>query len=799
MDELNFEDSQVKTLFATMFEQRTLVPVLGAGFTKGSSTREAHVPDEAEFMSTMVSTLVANAGPDAKELEGRQFAEVAEAFLDNTFVPTTEAKRIIQRFFVGVILPLDKRSFLECPWPYIYTLNIDDAIESNSSFKNKVLPNRLISSIAKNLPCVYKVHGDAADELLYDEPSKIIFSTGQYVRSLISNKSMLNSLKTDLVEGNTLFVGCSLSNEIDLLFALAEYNQAFPPLRRSMFVSSKKLTKFELARLTKHGINTVLYVTSYDDFYARLVEWGRQAATRATGGVNPFSLRQNPTSFLPPDRKTNLAFLIKEAADSVQYDRVLPAYYIQRDIEAAVASASESGQLILVRGRRFSGKSLMLRSIANAAKSRDVYFVDSSLRMSQGGLNDLLKGTNRLLVFDTNSLTPETAATLGRSVDALASSHCSAIVSVNRTEPDVIGPLVRHVEDRWDFELESRLSDGELARLNHKLDSLGMLRFDGRRTLLENTFRILEKAPGIKSELTPMAVLSEEEFELLLVVAVADKAFSSLATALGIRSAELFALCEKLAPVIDIRESGRGELPDTHSRYKVITNSTTGLALLIRHVVSVKGYQWLADRFSNLVKRLALIPGYATIAHSMYMFDAINFILSQGVIPGGQIGYIPVVRSLYEKLQSELNDSPDYWLQRAKASLNIEDTEDGLMDGISYATKSLTDAERQRTADNSEFLIALLYGKLCFVTKYENTTYLKAAVDWFSQAIRNYNRNSSYVQTMLERVQNRRNWFDQLCDRLKGDNLPIELLSCKPNIDFLISAQRIWLQLRTRV
>ena len=185
-----------------------------------------------------------------------------------------------------------------------------------------------------------------------------------------------------------------------------------------------------------------------------------------------------------------------------------------------------------------------------------------------------------------------------------------------------------------------------------------------------------------------MAVLSEEEFELLLVVAVADKAFSSLATALGIRSAELFALCEKLAPVIDIRESGRGELPDTHSRYKVITNSTTGLALLIRHVVSVKGYQWLADRFSNLVKRLALIPGYATIAHSMYMFDAINFILSQGVIPGGQIGYIPVVRSLYEKLQSELNDSPDYWLQRAKASLNIEDTEDGLMDGISYATKS---------------------------------------------------------------------------------------------------------------
>jgi hypothetical protein len=207
---LELRDEKTEAMIVTMLQKRNLVPVLGAGFSKGSTTQSACVPAADEFRTTMLAILSAHVGSDADYLNGKRFAEVAEYFLNPDFVPTTVVKDTIRKYFTGVTLSSDRKAFLSCPWPYIYTLNIDDAIESNSRFRNKVVPNRPISNTSKQLPCVYKVHGDAADELIYDEPSKIIFSTAQYVRSLTTNMSMLNSLKTDLTEQNILFVGCSL-------------------------------------------------------------------------------------------------------------------------------------------------------------------------------------------------------------------------------------------------------------------------------------------------------------------------------------------------------------------------------------------------------------------------------------------------------------------------------------------------------------------------------------------------------------------------------------------------------------
>jgi hypothetical protein len=164
---LELRDEKTEAMIVTMLQKRNLVPVLGAGFSKGSTTRSACVPAADEFRTTMLAILSAHVGSDADYLNGKRFAEVAEYFLNPDFVPTTVVKDTIRKYFTGVTFSSDRKAFLQ-------------------------------------------VHGDAADELIYHEPSKIIFSTAQYVRSLTTNMSMLNSLKTDLTEQNTLFVGCSL-------------------------------------------------------------------------------------------------------------------------------------------------------------------------------------------------------------------------------------------------------------------------------------------------------------------------------------------------------------------------------------------------------------------------------------------------------------------------------------------------------------------------------------------------------------------------------------------------------------
>jgi hypothetical protein len=174
------------------------------------------------------------------------------------------------------------------------------------------------------------------------------------------------------------------------------------------------------------------------------------------------------------------------------------------------------------------------------------------------------------------------------------------------------------------------------------------------------------------------------------------------------------------------------------------------------------------------------------------MFDAINHILSQGVGQHEGTGYRPVVRSLYENLQPVLNHSPDYWLQRAKAVLNIEDDEERTLEGIGFAKKAYSEARRERTVDNAEFLIALLYGKLCSITRYEQIDYVSSAVKWFARAIHNYERNENYIQGMLDRSRDRKGYFDQICDYFEGPVVDVALLELKRDVEFLLSIRRTW-------
>jgi hypothetical protein len=67
-----------------------------------------------------------------------------------------------------------------------------------------------------------------------------------------------------------------------------------------------------------------------------------------------------------------------------------------------------------------------------------------------------------------------------------------------------------------------------------------------------------------------------------------------------------------------------------------------------------------------------------------------------------------------------------------------------------------------------------------------------AAIKWFAQAIRNYERNETYVQAMLDRNRHRKGYFDQMCDYLEGRLSDAALLPLKREVDFLISVRRNW-------
>jgi hypothetical protein len=792
MEYYDLDDLKLEQMMVSMLAQGNLFPVIGAGFTNNEQAKNYKVPNEDELKSIMLNELEKSLGSQVDGLRSKDFSNVAEHFLNPDFISRERSKKLIADYFTEVTLGANKKSFLNCRWPYVYTLNIDDAIEKNSNYQNKVLPNRKLSANQNSLLCVYKLHGDAVDELLYDETIKIIFSTGSYIRSITTNTSMLNHLKNSLVEQNVIFLGCRLTHEIDILYSLSEYNEKFPESRKGFFVTRRKLSVFDEKDLEKHGVNAVIKVDDYDSFYTMVDYWcakARQGGDKKAIDINKY-MPSDITNF-GNDKNKNLAFLLKDIEADLEKKNIIPDFYIERDIERSVLKALDKNALVLIRGRRFSGKSMLLRGIGASLKTKAVYFFNSEGALTKDALNEMKTVDNGLFIFDTNVLTTESANTLCSLIEAFRIKNSSLLVAVNPTEPNIVGALIKCVSDDGEFYLEPKLSAEELKKINSKLDGLGIIKFDAR-SILENTFRLLAKYPMHKSKLAPRDDMPDNHAKILLFISIFDKVYSSIAAAIGAGQNKIYDLCNDLAPLLDLVPTGVAELRETGSRYKIVSNSKTGVALHLRQLIIKKGYQWMSNMFLEIATSLSNIPELSSYANRIIMFDSLNYVLSLTTEDKGRSGYIPVVRSLYVNLQPVFKDLPDYWLQRAKSVLSLETGEKLLVDGIDYALKAHNEAKRDRTIDNAEFTIALLYGKLCYYTEYKNTLYLTEAIKWFSASIGNYSRNEAYVKSMLEERSNSQNWFNKFCAQLQGNLSDPALLSSRDDIKHLLDVYKNW-------
>ena len=790
MELLTLNDPATKDMMSTMLQKRNLVPVLGAGFSKGQQSYRATVPDAATFRSVMLQTIKEHAADnDISSIADKNFHEVAEYFMNKDFVPLDVRKIVIRNYFTDVSLSINLVNFLKCNWPYVYTLNIDDAIESNSKFSYTILPYRNISSSAREFDCVYKIHGDAKYEIAYEESSSIIFSTDSYVQSLTTNQSMLTALRTDLVEQNTLFLGCSLDGEIDLLYSLTSYRGTFPTGRKSIYVSSFEPDRYFKAKLAKHGINSIFLIQDYDGFYKWFASISFESG-RSISHIAPYSIARIEYP-LKNDRRANIDFLLRSPTSRVQQtSTVLPDFYIERDIARPIDVALNRESVVLVRGRRFSGRSLLLRGLARSSTSRNVYLFGSDVSVTTEIIDDLRMVRNGLFLFDTNSLSARTAGLVASSLEHFRSNGSRAVIAVNRTEFDVTGIFAKIISDEEDFELEGRLGRDELRRLNDKLDKLGMFRFQPSKTILNNTFSMLSRYDEHTSVLLEINTLLPGEEDILLIVAVMDKCFTNLASVFDVRGDGVFAFATKMAPLIDVADTSQTEMKDSNSRHKLVHNSQIGIRLAVREVVARDRTKNVSDRLFGIASRLLGIPQFQAVGRKIVMFDAVNDLLTD--ISGNEMnmGYRPTVLDLYQKLQAIMYGAPDYWLQRAKAILYLEADPRALIEGIGYAKKALAEATRERTADNAEFTVALLYGKLCNVTAYKDTQQVIEAIECFVRAIGNYSNNAHYVRNLIIGRASKKNSFERLCDYLRGPIGDVELLVKKHDIAYLLAAQK---------
>ena len=110
----------------------TVVPVIGAGFTAGSKASNGEVPD-GKTLKDIMRNCIKEHSAIYTDIDNLTFKELSEIFFDAEEVPASCSLKLLKDLFTGVKLPKYKISFLEC-WKYIYTINIDDAIEKKYKF-----------------------------------------------------------------------------------------------------------------------------------------------------------------------------------------------------------------------------------------------------------------------------------------------------------------------------------------------------------------------------------------------------------------------------------------------------------------------------------------------------------------------------------------------------------------------------------------------------------------------------------------------------------------------------------------
>lgn len=392
---------EVSNEIIQMMRRKTIIPVIGSGFTRDCIARSGKVPSGEDYYNYMIAQIV-DQNPDemkVKELNNESFSSISSIY--HKMVQAEKQQSYLLNKFTNVKLENVKKNFLKIDWPYIYTLNIDDAIENNSEFKTVLYANRDIrNSIFEQEKCVIKLHGDIKDILKYEDSNCEIFDQKQYVVSIKKNVSLLKKLTHDYEYLNLLYIGCSLSDEIDLLFSTSMANDNN---NNRYYCSTQIPTLLQKTKLEAFGITHCIVFESYDDIYEKMTDAFHQSLCITPDELEQFSTYEFKTLGTGFELNCPYLFQGKSILNNSKI-AIYPSFFVSRSVTDKIVENINSKGTQIVVGRGCSGKTYVSYDIIRRVRDREVYAFRSKDRINNETLTLLLNKENCLTIFDSKVL-----------------------------------------------------------------------------------------------------------------------------------------------------------------------------------------------------------------------------------------------------------------------------------------------------------------------------------------------------------------------------------------------------------
>lgn len=788
MIELKIDDPMTKQILVGTFKDADLIPIIGAGFTKGMSAQNtATVPDGKQLKEYMIKHILKKQSDISREeLEQETFSSIAELFENNC--PNIKEEGISNYFyehFTGVkINRVNQLRFLrEIDWEYVYTLNIDTGIEDSDHegwevfYPNKDFDERNNFGGKKKL---YKIHGDAKRFVKTLHYKEMILTESQYISSLDKNQKFHDMLAADCENRNILYLGCSLDDEIDIKYSvLSDKTRNFKEKETyRIYVTSEPMSSLKKAKLDGFNISHYIQLQGYDDyelFYEYLLECYKESAVEQERNIDSFSYQQ------PERLGKDLSKNIKYLADMGNYKEKLPYYYFESDTLAALKLSTE--QINVIVGRRFVGKTMLAYNILDHYQKYQRYFIKAHESVDVDTIHELMKLKNALIVFDSDSVDDKTFIEI---LNLFENQNNSIVCIFVNSYDDVLNLVSYHsksVNQPLGRNLIGEMGLADVGKINKGLDALGIATFDVKHNILDNTLRIANVYN--ENMVSNYTIVSKEELKVIIWLLVQNKMYYEEMVTLGL-SRDYKRIVRKFAPFLQEEKCKRSEMRK-HSAIKIVCNGKLGLLQILNNyaypnrnkigsMIAKSRHRDICDSIyhimysfekidKDVVKKFIMFDTLNDIFSRKYSQQSINYIASDGKEGKNSYGAAGLIQEIYsdEKIQQLKAGDPNYWLQRAKSvyityrrynnGIGIKE----MYEGIKWAKKAEQDSEikvqqgeRQywRTMSNATIQIAIMYGWVAKINNYNIVQDNNSAVEYYYKGLSDVNNRAAAKSLM---------------------------------------------------
>jgi hypothetical protein len=689
-------------------DSKHLIPILGTGFSSGTITRMGKVPNVRQLKNKMAELLLETSayhGQRKEDFEEINLFQIAGAFWDeaeklseqkmyNKFVEYME-----NNFTNTNDLPIIKRKFLNAGWRYIYTLNYDDAIERNLEIETIIPYNRHNKEFIERHFCLFKLHGDAKEFVKSKDKKYCILSKPQYLESLNAseNYDMCKHLETDFTANSLLFIGCGLSDELDLLFAAENGLRKKSSLNSEMNSENSHLiyllykdndettvTLADKLKLQEYGITDVLVVNrekGMNDFYQMV-----NALCMELKAIKQEDELENYKGIhfrkLNEDDQRNLDYFFINEKVSINNGTIcLPGFFVERSLGREVIREIHGEKVIhVIAGSKLSGKTYLLLQLVKELPPGSTYYLP--IAINDRVLSDIKKKQDCIFVMDKSALTIEQVKSLFMDIENIKKKNIKIILVVNSDDKDFLEFYSnKNIGNRLvAFHLlpnKFAKDTGEIADFNKHIAKLRLVDYKPQNTILDFLFQVEEsiitnKYPRILPPIKFLGNDNHAELKAMIILAVENVIPLSLAVRLGIEDT-LFKLSQLYNITVQKDYLTDIESEVDFSRFKFVNNSPYWvLRCLSECARNVANHDTIANAYYSVVNVFLQIYQNDTRAFNShikkyFMLDMLQTLFSNNETKG----ILKLPNAIYEKLHNKLFDHYQFLHQEAKCELRV--------------------------------------------------------------------------------------------------------------------------------